>query len=73
MQKGLKMCNVPDSLTRYEIEQDKNAEEYNYAFGELEERTADLLAEIAGIAKGVEVRYGFDMKEALKELFTEVA
>jgi len=46
------MSNIPDSLTRYKIEQDKNAEEYNYAFGELEERTADLLAEIACIAKG---------------------
>ena len=67
------MCNVPDSLTRFEIAQDEESMKYEFACNELEERTADILEELRQIANDVENQHGFDMKQALKELFAEVA
>ena len=67
------MCNVSESLIRFEAEQDEEIMKYEFACNELEERTADLLEELREIANDVESQHGFDMKEALKELLQEVA
>jgi len=67
------MCSAPDTLTRFELAQDEEAMKYEYACNELEERTFDLLEELKQIASDVESQHGFDMKEALKELLSEVA